>query len=149
MKILNYTLILLFTFGMLSCSSSGGGSDETAPVVSFNSPSTSASAPTKIVSGATVSFTGTVSDNKELKSIAFSNISGSATKTVNDFITDFNAKLADEKPSSISVLDKETYNVGFSIETLAGAPAATYTMTCTVIDSSDNPTTVTFYITVE
>ena len=144
MKILNYTLVLLFAFGMLSCSSSSS-SDKEAPSVVFTSPTI----PTTITSGQTVTFTGVVSDNKELKSITFSDLTGSATKTVSDFITDFNEKLDKAKPSSTSVLDKDTYNVSFSIETLAGAPAATYTLTCTVIDSSDNPTNVTFYITVE
>ena len=149
MKILNYTLVLLFTFGMLSCGSSSSGPDETAPVVSFTSPSTNSANPTTITSGQTLTFTGVVSDNKEMESITFSDLTGSATKTVSDFITDFNEKLASEKPSSTSVLDKDSYNVGFSIETLAGAPAATYTLTCNVIDSSENPSTVTFYITVE
>ncbi len=147
MKILNCTLITLFTLGMLSCSS-GGGSDKTAPEVKFTSPSTDAANPTTITSGQTVSFIGTVSDNKELESITFTNLSVKA-KSVSEFITDFNEKLNSKKPSSASVLDKDEFGVNFAIETLAGAPANEYTMTCTVIDNSDNPTTKTFYIKVE
>jgi len=147
MKILNYALILLFTLGMLSCGSSGGGSDETAPTVSFTSPSTDAAHPTTITSGQTVNFKGTVSDNKEMKSITFSALTD--TKSVNEFIQDFNEQLNNKKPNSASVLDKDEYSMNFSIETLGGAPAEDYTLTCTVIDNSDNPTTKTFYIKVE
>ncbi len=146
MKILNFALILFFTLGMLSCGGGGSDSDKTAPSINFTSPSTNAASPTVITAGGTVTFSGTVSDNKELKSIGFSIL---GVKTVNDFIQDFNDQLASKKPSSTSVLDKEEDRVNFSIETLAGAPAANYKLTCTVIDSSDNPTTVTFYITVE
>ncbi len=147
MKIFNYTLILFFTLGLFSCGG-GGGSDKTAPTVNFTSPSTSASAPTTITSGQTVTFTGTVSDNKELKSITFTNLSEEA-KSVSKFIQDFNEKLNSEKPNSASVLDKDEYSVSFSIETLGGAPANDYTLTCTVLDSSDNPKEVKFYIKVE
>jgi len=148
MKILNYALILLFTLGMLSCGSSGGGADETAPTANFTSPSTNAATPTTITAGGTVTFSGTVSDNKKMKSITFTNLSEKA-KSVNDFILDFNEKLNSKKPGSASVLDKSESNINFSIETLAGAPANEYTLTCTVIDNSDNPTTKTFYIKVE
>ncbi|RXQ89047.1 DUF4625 domain-containing protein [Ancylomarina salipaludis] len=148
MKILNYALALLFTLGMLSCGGGGGGSDETAPTVNFTSPSTSASAPTTITAGQTVTFSGKISDNKELKSITFTNLA-EKTKSVNDFIVDFNEKLNSKKPASASVLDKAEFNVNFLIETLAGAPANEYTLTCTVVDKSDNPTTKTFYIKVE
>ena len=148
MKILNYTLILLFTLVILSCGGGGGGSDETAPIVNFTSPSTNAATPTTITAGGTIPFTGSLSDNKKMKSITFTNLQEKA-KTVNDFILDFNEKLNSKKPGSASVLDKSESNVSFSIETLAGAPANEYTMTCTVIDNSDNPTTKTFYIKVE
>ena len=148
MKILNYTLILVFALGLLSCGGGGGGSDETAPTVNFTSPSTNADSPTKITAGGTVTFKGTVSDNKKLESITFTNL-GEKAKSVNDFILDFNEKLNSKKPSSGSVLDKSESAVNFAIETLAGAPANEYTMTCTVIDNSDNPTTKTFYIKVE
>tara|TARA_R110001583_G_scaffold1342_2_gene11029 strand:- start:24110 stop:24550 length:441 start_codon:yes stop_codon:yes gene_type:complete len=146
MKIFNYALILFFTLALFSCGG-GGGSDKTAPSINFTSPSTSASAPTTITSGQTVTFSGTVSDNKELKSITFTSLT--ETKSVNDFIQDFNEQLNSKKPNSAAVLDKETYSVSFSIETLGGAPAADYTLTCTVIDNSDIPTTKTFYIKVE
>jgi len=148
MKILNYALALLFTLGMLSCGGGGGGSDETAPTVTFTSPSTNASAPTKITAGQTIIFTGSISDNKELKSITFTNLA-EKTKSVSDFLADFNGKLNSKKPASGSVLDKSEYNVNFSIETLAGAPANEYTLTCTVMDNSKNETTKTFYIKVK
>jgi len=147
MKILNYALALLITLGMISCKSSSD-SDNTAPTVDFTSPSPNPDSPTKITAGGTVNFTGTISDNKKLKSITFTNLAV-GTKTVNDFLVDFNEKLSNKKPASASVLDKSEYNVNFSIETLAGAPANEYTMTCTVTDNSDNPTTKTFYIKVE
>jgi len=147
MKIFNYALILFFSLALYSCGGGGGGSDKTAPLINFTSPSTSASSPTTIVSGQTVNFTGTVSDNKEMKSITFSALID--TKSVNDFIQDFNEKLNTKKPNSTSVLDKDELSVNFSIETLGGAPAKDYTLTCTVIDKSDNPTTKTFYIKVE
>ncbi|MCZ4693417.1 DUF4625 domain-containing protein [Ancylomarina euxinus] len=148
MKILNYTLILIFALGLLSCGGGGGGSDETAPTVNFTSPSTNPDSPTTITAGQTLTFSGTVSDNKKLESITFTNL-GEKAKSVNDFIVDFNEKLNSKKPSSGSVLDKSESAVNFTIETLAGAPANEYTMTCTVIDNSDNPTTKTFYIKVE
>ncbi|WP_372641711.1 hypothetical protein [Ancylomarina sp.] len=148
MKILNYTLILIFALGLLSCGGGGDGADETAPEVKFTSPSTNAASPTTITAGQAVTFSGTLSDNKKLKSISFTNL-GEKAKTVNDFILDFNEKLNSKKPSSGSVLDKSESAVSFAIETLAGAPANEYTMTCTVIDNSDNPTTKTFYIKVE
>lgn len=147
MKILNYTLILLFTLGMLSCSSSSS-SDETAPTVNFTNPSTDVANPTTITSGQTVMFKGTVSDNKKLKSITFTSLTEKA-KSVNDFVTDFNEKLNSKKPNSAVVLDKAEYGVNFEIGTLGGAPANEYTLTCTVMDNSDNPTTKTFYIKVE
>ncbi len=147
MKILNYALILFFSLGMFSCHSSS--SDGTPPKVKFSSPKTTEAAPTVITAGQTVTFIGTVSDNKELKSITFSPIPH--VKTVNNFIDDFNEKLNKEKPSSGSVLDKSKFEVKFSIETLAGAPPTDkpLTCTCTVIDKSDNVTTKTFYIKVE
>ncbi len=148
MRFLNYALVLLFALGMLSCGSSGSDPDTTAPTVNFTSPSTNADAPTTITAGGTITFSGTLSDNAKMKSIAFTNLKEKA-KTVNDFILDFNEKLNSKKPGSASVLDKSKSNVSFSIETLAGAPANEYTMTCTVIDNSDNPTTKTFYIKVE
>lgn len=149
MKILNYALILLFTLGMLSCGSSGG-SDETAPKVDFTSPSTNVDIPTTITAGGTITFKGTVSDNKELKSIEFSSFE-KKTKSVEDFIIDLNEKLNIAKTKSTSVLDKSEFTVDFSIETKAGAPAIDELLicTCTVIDNSDNPTTKTFYIKVE
>jgi len=146
MKILNYTLILFFTLALFSCGG-GGGSDKTAPTLNFESPSTDAANPTNITSGQTVTFIGLVSDNKELKSITFSDLT--ETKSVDDFIQDFNEKLNTNKPSSTSVLDKDEYRVNFSVETLGGAPAKDYTLTCTVMDNSDNPTTKKFYIKVE
>ena len=147
MKILNYTLILLFTFGLFSC---GGGddADKIAPTLSFTSPSTDAANPTTITSGQTINFVGTISDNKKLKSIRFTDLIIKA-KSVDMFITDFNTKLDAVKPSSGVVLDKSKYDVNFSIETLASAPAQEYTLTCTVLDKSDNPETKTFYIKVE
>ena len=148
MKILNYALILLFTLGMLSCGSSGGGSDETAPIIDFSSPSTNPSSPTVIAPEDIVNFIGTVSDNKELKSITFTDLI-ERTKSVSDFMKDFNVKLNSKTPSSGAVLDKEEYNVNFSIKTLAGAPAQEYTLTCTVVDNSENTITKTFYIKVE
>lgn len=148
MKILNYALILCFSLTLLSCSSSSSSSDDTAPVLEFINPSTDSENPTTITSGQTVTFTGKVSDDKEMKSITFTNL-GEKTKTVNQFVSDFNEKLNAAKPKSTSVLDKETYNVNFDIETLAGAPTSSYTMTCKVIDGSDNPKEVTFYINVE
>lgn len=148
MKIFNYTLILFFTLALYSCGGGGGDSDKTAPSINFTSPSTNSASPTTIVSGQTVNFTGTVSDNKELKSITFTNLI-EKTKSINDFVQDFNEKLNSEKPNSAVVLDKDEYSVNFSVETLGGAPANEYTLTCTVIDNSDNPTTKTFYIKVE
>jgi hypothetical protein len=147
MKILNYTLTLFFTLALFSCGGGGGGSDKTAPSIIFTSPSTNSASPTTITSGQTVTFSGTVSDNKELKSITFSSLT--ETKSVNDFIQDFNEQLNSKKPNSAAVLDKETYDVSFSIETLGGAPSADYSLTCTVLDNSDIPTTKTFYIKVE
>ena len=148
MKIFNYTLILFFTLALFSCGGGGGGSDKTAPSINFAKPSTNAASPTTITSGQTVTFSGTVSDNKELKSITFTNLIVKA-KSIDDFVQDFNEQLNSKKPNSTAVLDKETYSVNFSIETLGGAPAADYTLTCTVIDSSGNPKEVTFYIKVE
>ena len=91
MKILNYALALLFTLGMLSCGGGGGGSDETAPTVTFTSPSTNPSAPTEIVAGDIIKFSGTVSDNKELESITFTALI-KRTKSVEEFMKDFNIK---------------------------------------------------------
>ncbi|MGZ2370417.1 hypothetical protein ACXR6G_11560 [Ancylomarina sp. YFZ004] len=125
-----------------------GGKDETAPTVTFTSPSTNAASPTTITAGQTITFSGTVSDNQTMKLIAFSNLV-QKTKSVSEFLQDFNEKLNAKKPNSASVLDKSELNVDFSIETLAGSPAGEYTLTCTVIDNSDNPTTKTFYIKVE
>lgn len=147
MKIFNYTLILFLTLGMLSCSSSSS-SDDIAPTVKFTSPSTDAANPTKITSGQIVTFKGTVSDNKEMKSITITDLV-KKTKSVDDFILDFNTKLGTKKPASGIVLDKSTYDVNFTIETKPGAPAQEYTMTCKVIDSSDIPTEVKFYIKVD
>ncbi|MGZ2368951.1 hypothetical protein ACXR6G_04135 [Ancylomarina sp. YFZ004] len=148
MKILNYALILLFTLGMLSCGGGGDDADETAPTVTFTSPSTDAANPTTITSGQTLTFSGKVSDNKKMKSITFTNLEAK-TKSVNDFVQDFNEKLNSTKTNSVAVLDKSEFGISFAIETLAGAPANEYTMTCTVIDNSDNPTTKTLYIKVE
>lgn len=131
---------------MLSCSSSSS-SDETAPTVNFTSPSTDVANPTPHVSGASIQFKGVVSDNKELKSITFSALT--QAKTVNEFISNFNEELNSKKPASGSVLDKSELNIDFSFETLGGAPATDYTLTCTVVDKSDNVTTKTFYIKVE
>lgn len=122
--------------------------DDTIPTVNFTSPSTDASAPTMVTAGYELPFIGSISDNHALKSITFTNLT-QRTKSVNDFIQDFNEKFNSKKPSSGSVLDQTDYKVNFSIGTLAGAPAGEYTLTCTVVDKSDNATTKTFYIKVE
>jgi hypothetical protein len=147
MKIFNYTLILFVTLALFSC---GGGSDSdgTAPEVKFTSPSTSASSPTLIGDGDVVNFVGTISDNKSLKSIVFTDLL-EGTKSITDFKKDFNLKLNSKKPNSTSVLDKDKFSVNFSIDPLDGSPTKDYTLTCTVIDNSGNPTTKTFYIKVK
>jgi|GEM_PF-3588516 len=126
----------------------GGDNDETVPVVNFASPSVDAYNPTIITAGGTVTFSGIVSDNQKMKSITFTDLT-QRTKSVNDFLEDFNSKLNNKLPSSDVVIDKSEFEVNFSIETIAGAPAGEYTLTCTVIDQSDNQTTKTFYLKVE
>lgn len=126
----------------------GEDEDHTAPTINFTSPSTNASAPTVITAGQTINFTGHVSDNQKLKSITFTDLS-QRTKSVNDFIEDFNSKLNNSIPSSGAVIDKSEFEVNFSIETITGAPAGEYTLTCTVIDQSDNQTTKSFYFKVK
>ena len=148
MKILNYVLILAFSLTLLSCGGGGSDSDKTKPVIKFTSPSTDAANPTKITSGQTVTFKGDVSDNDQMQSIVFSDLIVRA-KTVSDFVEDFNKKLDSAKPNSNVVVDESKKPVAFSIETLAGAPAGEYTLTCTVTDKSNNQETVTFYIKVE
>ena len=83
-----------------------------------------------------------------MKSITFTDLI-ERTKSVNDFMKDFNTKLNSKLPSSGEVLDKEEYPVNFSIETLGGSPTQEYTLTCTVTDNSDNTTIKTFYIKVK
>lgn len=147
MKILNYALALLIALGMLSCKSSSD-SDNTDPTVSFTSPSTDVNNPTLITDKTvTVAFKGSISDAGGLQSIAFSGLS--ATKSVDDFVLDFNEKLDSKEASLGSVLDKSEFPINFTVEPLAGSPTKDYKLTCTVIDKSNNKTEVTFYIRVE
>ena len=151
MKLLNYALVLLFTFGMLSCGGGGGGgsdSDEIAPTVTFTSPSSDASAPTKYTAGQSVVFKASLSDNETLKSITFTELA-QPTKTVPQFISDFNGKLGSVKTKDAAVVGKSAATVDFSVEVLAGAPIGIYTVSCKVTDDSDNPKTVKLYFEIE
>jgi len=151
MKILNYVLILAFSLTLFSCGGGGSDSDKTKPVIKFTSPSTDKENPTIITDKTvTVAFKGSVSDNDELQSIAFSELAAvSTTKTVGKFVEDFNEKLNNEEAKLGSVLTKSEFPVDFSIAPLPSSPTKDYTLTCTVIDKSNNKETVTFYIKVE
>jgi len=146
MKLLNYALMLLFTLGMLSCGGGGDDPDETDPTVTFNSPSPNSASPTAVTAGQNLSFNISLKDNDKLQSIIFN---APVTKSVNDFLSDFEAKLTNTVTSSASIVGKSEATVAFPVEVLAGAPPGVYTVTCVVKDVSDNSTTATAYFEVE
>lgn len=151
MKILNYVLILAFSLTLFSCGGGGSDSDKTKPVITFTSPSTDSGNPTLVTDETvTIAFKGSISDNDELQSIKFSElVASSTTKTVGDFVIDFNEKLNSKEAALGSVLTKSEFPINFTVEPKPGSPTKDYTLTCTVTDKSNNQETVTFYIKVE
>lgn len=130
----------------MSCGSSGGDdSDEIAPIVNFID--LSKTSPVKeYTAGQSVVFKATLSDNDVLKSITFDELSEETTiKTVPQFIVNFNDKLATAKPVATYVAGKANATVEFSVEIMPTAPIGIYTLTCTVIDDSNNQQKVKLY----
>jgi len=146
MKLLNYALVLIFTLGMLSCGGGGSDPDETAPTVTFVSPSPNSSSPTAVTAGQELPFNISLMDNEKLQSITFD---APLTKSVNDFLTDFGANLTTALASSGSIAGKSDASLTFSVGVLSGAPMGVYKVTCTVTDDSENSTKATAYFEVK
>jgi len=146
MKLLNYALILLFTLGMLSCGGGGDDPDETAPTVTFVSPSPNSSSPTAVTAGQELPFNISLKDNEKLQSITFD---APVTKSVNDFLTDFGSKLTTAITSSASIAGKSDATVTFNVGVLTGAPMGVYEVACNVTDASGNSTKATAYFEVK
>jgi len=145
----NFIIVILLVLSMFGCGSDDSPPiDKIAPVVDFESPSTDKNQPTKLTAGGSIVFKGLISDETNLKSISFSELS-LTTKTVDHFVADFNRKLSIAKPKASLVSDKKEDTFDFSIETLAGGLPNVYMLSCTVLDHSDNPTTVNLYFELE
>jgi len=120
--------------------------DETAPTVTFVSPSPNSTSPTAVTAGQDLPFNISLTDNQQLKSITFD--ATTTTKSVNDFLTDFGAKLTAAVNASASITGKSDAVMTFNVGVLTGAPAGVYKVTCNVTDTSENTTKATAYFDV-
>ena len=102
MKFLRYTLIVLFSVGMMSCgSSSGDDVDNVAPGITITAPTESQS----FAPGATINASFTATDNKALKSyiidVTFVEALGMSVKIVHDPLTYEDSGDFSETPQTI------------------------------------------------
>ena len=145
MKLLNYTLILLFTFGMLSCSSSGGGSDKIAPVINFTNLSSSEGAYTPVTDDR-FEIVITLTDDEELKSISFDGVTGGAVKHASEFLITLQAALDAQASDQLGV---ESKTIKVQLEDLGYVEPSKYIIPCNVTDASGNIATKKAYLEIK
>ncbi|WP_421917818.1 hypothetical protein [Marinifilum sp.] len=143
MKLLKYTLILLFSAGIMSCG--GGGSDEPEDI---EKPKATISSPgNTVTTGENFNVTFSASDDIGLKSyrvqISIVNATGMSVKSYQSFSFDSNVNLTDANDESLPVIavgDKSA-SVNFPISTSFGentvATKGMYQLTVTVTDTSN------------
>ena len=149
MKLLKYTLIVLFSVGLMSCGSSGGGDDDvdtTPPTLNITSPSASQS----VDAGTNLTVSFTAGDNVALKSytltVAFSGVK--SVKTVEEF--SFNSATdTDAEGKALQTISGPSADVSFPMAIADNATPGNYKLTVVVTDEAGNPSeekSVTFEI---
>lgn len=137
MKFLKYALIVLFSVGMMSCGSSGGGDkeDTVAPTVTIASPTLS----TTVAAGENLSVNFTATDNVGLSSysllVAYSGTK--SVKTVEEFVFD-SATGTNADGGALPSISGTSSLVSFSMFIEDNAKPGMYKMTIKITDSANN-----------
>ncbi len=136
MKFLKFALIVLFSVGIMSCGSSGGGDDKedtVAPTVTIASPTTS----TIVIAGANLSVNFTATDNVALASytVTVSYMGVKSVKTVEEF--SFNSLAdTDAAGNAVPAISGASKVISFNIATPDNAKPGAYKFSVAVKDTA-------------